>query len=180
MTIIKESWWDRPGHQKNDPYWQRNGRFYVLPKSGKRAENQCFKKDTRNPLKDWFGWEKSTFFFAQLCPVVARIWFWLRSVCYFGSKKLDFGYRTPDFVNGSFVALGETVDLAPSDRFFVVSFPSYGRFRRAKKFPPSPLWGHRLPVTDLALSARRPFRPTRSAGWTNLKISQHGKAYWSV
>ena len=54
---------------------------------------------------------------------------------------MDFGYRNLDFVNGSFVALGETVDLAPSDQFFVVSFPSYGRFRRAKKVSPLPTVG---------------------------------------
>ena len=54
---------------------------------------------------------------------------------------MDFGYRNLDFVNGSFVALGETVDLAPSDRFFVVSFPSYGCFRRAKKVSPLPTVG---------------------------------------
>ena len=35
---------------------------------------------------------------------------------------------------------------------------------------------HRLPVTALALSARRLIGPTRFAGWTNLKISQHAKA----
>ena len=33
------------------------------------------------------------------------------------------------FVDGAFEALSVTVDLAPSDRFFDFSFPSYGRFR---------------------------------------------------
>ena len=47
----------------------------------------------------------------------------------FLARKTVFCYRTPDFANGPFVALGETVDLAPSDRFFDFSFPSYGRFR---------------------------------------------------
>ena len=49
------------------------------------------------------------------------------------------------------------------DQFFDFLFPSYSRFRkkklgrRAKTPSPSQLWGHRLPVTALALSARRPF-----------------------
>ena len=50
----------------------------------------------------------------------------------FLARKAVFCYRTPDFVYGAFVALGETVDLAPSDRFFDFSFPSYGRFRKKK------------------------------------------------
>ena len=33
--------------------------------------------------------------------------------------------------------------------------------QRAKKSSPSPLWEHRLLVTALVLSARRPFRPAR-------------------
>ena len=40
----------------------------------------------------------------------------------------SFLLRTSILVNGAFVALGVTVDLAPSDRFFDFSFPSYGRF----------------------------------------------------
>ena len=46
-----------------------------------------------------------------------------------------FGYRTLDFVNGTFVALDETIDLAPSDQFFNFSFPSYARFRKKKNWP---------------------------------------------
>ena len=45
-------------------------------------------------------------------------------------------------------------------RFFVSELRpfSWGEpGRRAKKSYPTPLWGHRLPVTALALSARRPF-----------------------
>ena len=45
------------------------------------------------------------------------------------ARKSVFCYRTPDFVNGPFVTLCETVDLAPSDRFLNFSFPSYGCFR---------------------------------------------------
>ena len=45
----KQRTWSRP------ELW-RNGRFYVLPKSGKLAENLFFvkKKSTQNLLKDWY------------------------------------------------------------------------------------------------------------------------------
>ncbi len=42
------------------------------------------------------------------------------------AQKSFFCYRTPNFVNGPFVTLCETVDLAPLDRFLKFSFPSYG------------------------------------------------------
>ena len=71
-------------------------------------------------------------------------------------------YTNPNFVKGSFVALGETVLFQPWDQVFNFSFLRFGRFckkklgRHVKKFSPSPLWGHRLPVTALALLASRP------------------------
>ena len=59
-----------------------------------------------------------------------------RSAGRFPATGLDFGpkirfllYDPVCFCNGPFVALAKTVDLAPSDRFFDFSFPSYGRFR---------------------------------------------------
>merc|ERR1711894_379248 len=42
------------------------------------------------------------------------------------ARKSVFSYRIPNFVNGSFVTLCETVNLAPLDRFLKFSFPSYG------------------------------------------------------
>ena len=42
------------------------------------------------------------------------------------ARKSVFCYRTPDFVDGPFVALDDIFDLAPSDRFLKFSFPSYG------------------------------------------------------
>ena len=51
-------------------------------------------------------------------------------------------------------------------RLFVSEFRpfSWGEpGRRAEKSSPTPLWGHRLPVTALALSARRPCGPR--TGW---------------
>ena len=45
------------------------------------------------------------------------------------ARKSVFCYRIPDFVNGPFLALGDSFDLAPSDPFLNFSFPSYGNFR---------------------------------------------------
>ena len=64
-------------------------------------------------------------------------------------------------INGAFVALGDTFDSAPSDRFFDFSFPSYGRFGEGdpptqQKVLPTP--PHCRPLIDSnspsALSAR--------------------------
>ena len=63
----------------------------------------------------WLEYRSALFFFGQNFRILAR--------------KSVFCYRTPDFVNGPFVALAKAVDLAPSDPFFDFSFPSYGRFR---------------------------------------------------
>ena len=77
----------------------------------------------------------------------------------FWAEKSDICYMTPILVNGPFVALGETGHFPLWERFFDFPFPSYSRFHkkkpgwRVKKSSPSPLWGHRLPVTALALSA---------------------------
>merc|ERR1711954_214159 len=62
-----------------------------------------------------------------------------------------------------------TVNFPPWKRFFDFSFRSYSCFRKknpadgSKSLPPSHLWEFRLPVTALALSARRPFGPARFA-----------------
>ena len=60
-----------------------------------------------------------------------------------------------------------------SVRLFVSELRPFSRGepgRRAQKSYPTPLWGHRLPVTALALSARRPFGPARFArGLDNLE-----------
>ena len=39
-------------------------------------------------------WEKVTFFFERLFPVVARTWLEYRSVCFFGPKMLIFAIRS--------------------------------------------------------------------------------------
>ena len=98
-----ETWWKRPGHQKNDPEWQqtrsglelrRNGRFYVQPKSGFLAKmhfNPIFLKRLISIL------EKGTFFFEQLFPVMARTWLESGSVCLFLGPQIQFLLYVPNF-----------------------------------------------------------------------------------
>merc|ERR1711867_81960 len=98
----------------------------------------CQKND---PVRVWTRFESELrrngrFSFGQHCPVVAGTWLEYRSVTFFFglnfrilARKSVFCYRTPDFVNGPFVALAKAKILAPSDPFLNFSFPSYGRFR---------------------------------------------------
>merc|ERR1711963_233771 len=92
-----------------------------------RSAEKCFfgqkcifpKKHPKLPKILIFIWEKKTFFFEQLFPVVARTWLESRSECFLGPKsrflveKSDFCHMTPILVNGLFVALGETVHFPP-------------------------------------------------------------------
>ena len=66
----------------------------------------------------WLGLRSALFFFGQNFRILAR--------------KSVFCYRTPDFVNGPFLALGDSFDLAPSDPFLNFSFPSYVNFREGE------------------------------------------------
>ena len=106
---------------------------------------------------------------------MARTWLESKSEFFLGPKNPDFGPKIRFFVwdpvfwqSGArnprrwfrFGTFGSIV------RFFVSELRpfSWGEpGRRAKKSYPTPLWGHRLPVTALALSARRPFGPARFA-----------------
>ena len=104
-----------------------------------------------------FIWERGPFLFA-LFPVVARTWLESRSV--FLAQKLGFCHTASNFVNGLLADFGKTVRFAPWDQFFYFLCPCYVPFRkkddwRTKKSSLTPLWGHRLSVTALALSARR-------------------------
>ena len=85
--------------------------------------------------------------------------FYLGQKSRFLLQKSDFCHTTPILVNDPFVAFGVTVHFPPWNWFFNFTFQSYSCFRkksgwRLKKSSPSPLWGHRLPVTALAPSAR--------------------------
>ena len=80
-----------------------------------------------------FIWEKATFFFEQLFPVVARTWFPLRSESFFWGPKSRFLAEKSNFCHtnfGLFVALGETVHFPPWERFFDFLFL---RFQPAKR-----------------------------------------------
>ena len=66
----------------------------------------------------WLGLRSALFFFGQNFRIFAQ--------------KSVFCYRTPDFVNGPFLALGDSFDLAPSDPFLNFSFPSYVNFREGE------------------------------------------------
>ena len=104
---------------------------------------------------------------------MARTWWTWKSECFFLPnisvlvQKADFCHMTKILVNDPFLALGITVNFPPWDWFLGYPIRSYSRFckkkRPVKKSSPSPLWGHRLPVTALALSAGRPFGPARFA-----------------
>jgi hypothetical protein len=78
-------------------------------------------KHPQNGYSPLIIWEKGTFSFGQHCPVVAGTWLESKSGTFFwqnfrsSARKSVFCYRTPDFVNGPFVALGDSFDLAPSD-----------------------------------------------------------------
>ena len=92
-----------------------------------------------------------------------KVFFWARNPG-FVAKKSEFCHTTPILVNGPFVSLGVTVHFPPWERFptfrsgvTAVSVKKSGW--RLKKSSPFSMWGHRLPVTALALPARRPFRP---------------------
>merc|ERR1712004_592604 len=80
---------------------------------------------------------------------------------WFLAQKSDFCHTTPILVDDPFLALSMTVNFPRWERFFDFPFRSSSISGPVKKSSPLPLWGHRLPVKALALSARRPFGPAR-------------------
>ncbi len=68
------------------------------------------------------------------------------------ARKSVFCYRTPDFVNGPFVALGDIFDLAPSDRFLVAVRPLGGPFsgHRAGFWPENPFFAIGPRISSMA------------------------------
>ena len=152
-----------PGPGRNYGY----GRFYVWPKSGFWPQNGSYpKKSPKMTFPPLIIWAKGPFFFEQLFSVVARTWLGLKSgTSFLGPKfwflvqKSDFCHTTPILVDDPFLALGMTVNFPHWERFFDFPFRSYSSFRKkicwpVKKSSTLPLWGHRLPVKALALSAR--------------------------
>ena len=77
-TIVNQTWWDRPDHQKNDPQWQRtwsrpelrrNSRFYVWPKSVFWPKIRFIPKKCPKFLKRLIIiWEKRYFFGCTTLP----------------------------------------------------------------------------------------------------------------
>ena len=105
---IDETCWDHPGHQKmthidNGPGPGRNYgettvfTFCLKWENGPKIVFFLPKKHPKPPKRLIFIWEKGTFSFAQLCPVVARTWFRLRSVCFFLPQKFGFRPENPFF-----------------------------------------------------------------------------------
>merc|ERR1712074_247551 len=68
------------------------------------------------------------------------------------ARKSVFCYRTPDFVNGSFVALDDIFDLAPLDRFLVAVWPFGGPFsgHRAEFWPENPFFAIGPRISSIA------------------------------
>ena len=95
----------------------------------------------------WLG-SRSEFFFAQNFRIFVR--------------KSVFCYRTPDFVSGPFLALGDSFDLAPSDPFLNFSFPSYVNFREGDPPTQQKVLPH-LTVRALTDSNSSPFGLARFA-----------------
>ena len=81
-----------------------------------------------------FIWKKGTIFFVQLCPVVARTWFRLRSVFLgaqnfgFWLESLFFFMRKPVFGTETRLALNRI--LTPTDIVYDFLFRSYACFRK--------------------------------------------------
>ena len=68
------------------------------------------------------------------------------------ARKSVFCYRTPDFVNGPFVALDNIFDLAPSGRFLVAVRPLGGPFsgHRAGFWPENPFFALGPRISSIA------------------------------
>ena len=83
-TLVNKIWCYRPGHQKmthidNGPGPGRNYGETAVFTICRSVEN------TQNPSSIW---KKVTFFFAQLCPVVARPWFRCKRERFLGGPKI--------------------------------------------------------------------------------------------
>ena len=125
------------------------------------------KKHPKFLKRQIFIWEKGTFFFEQLFPVVARTWLGSKSVCLFLgpkfrflAKKSDFCHTTPILVDDPFLALGMTVNFPPWKPFFDFPFRSYSCFRKKiwltaqKVFPPPTVGVPSASKSPSALSAQ--------------------------
>ena len=86
--------WDYPGHHKMTHIKNGTGPGRNLAKSGNGPKIRFSpKKQSKKGKRLIFIGGRGTFSFAQLCPVVARTWLELRSVCFFSPKNPDFGLK---------------------------------------------------------------------------------------
>ena len=132
----------------------------------------------KNYPKWYFGWwlfgKRQLFFFEQLFPVVARTWWGLRSELFFGPEILGLLPKNPIFAirpqfcstvvcsprsDGSFPILETIFRLSVPE---LQLFPFKKIWLTAQKVFPLLNVGQCLPVTALALSAHRPFRPAHA------------------
>ena len=117
---------------RSGPESQRNGRFYVRPKSGFWPKNGSYpKKSPKMTFSPLIIWAKALFFFEQLFPVVARTWWIPKSGSFFLDPKFrflvqisDFCHMTPILADDPFLALGMTVNFWPWERLFDFPFRS--------------------------------------------------------
>ena len=112
--------WDEMG-QKYKYLAQNDQKCKFLAKFGrfwaKNTNSFSPKKHPKSAKRLIFIWEKATSFFVQLRLIVARTWCPSRSaflgpIIRISAQKYVFCYRSLEFVNGPFEALGETVDFA--------------------------------------------------------------------
>merc|ERR1712155_301750 len=87
---------------RSRPELRRNGRkrpFLRFAEKRKTGRKSVFfqKKHQKSAKRLIFIWEKGTFSFAQLCPVVARTWLESRSVYFFWPQKFGFLPENPFF-----------------------------------------------------------------------------------
>ena len=80
----------------------------------------------------------------------------------FGPKK-RFYYRTPDFVNGLFVACGKMVDFTTLDWFFDFLFPNNGFFVKKKRPKRQKVFPH--PTVAVLSASNSPIAFSAQALW---------------
>ena len=101
--------------------------FLRFAKKRISGQNSVFfsQKNTRNPLKEWFLFWKRVLFSCTTLPGRGLNMVSTKKWTFFGPKNSDFGLKIRFCFRTPFVSFGETVDLAPADRFFDFSFPIF-------------------------------------------------------
>ena len=165
MTYIDKRTRSRPELRRNGRKWP----FLRFAEKRKTGRKSVFfpKNHPKSAKRLMFIWEKGTFSFAQLCPVVARTWLELRSELFFlapkiriSARKSVFSYGNLFFCTETRIAQVVTQILRPTDLVYDFSFPSYARFREGtrpmhqKVFPHPTVRAPSASNSPSALSAR--------------------------